>query len=152
MDIRDVFVPDSGVTPRWLLVLISELDTKSRYVAELNGGQQFRGWDIDRWANVFSLETLRAIQWIYTAAHVDKKPALPKPFPVPRDERPQDKTPDKPGSFAFIAKSHLASVKKRKAEQWQDRSVSSTGAIDQDGMEPRFCAEPTTARKCGGSH
>lgn len=117
VDIRDVLDADSGVTPRWLLVLIGGLGSKSRYAAELNGGQQFRGWDLDRCVSVYSLETLRAIQWLYTAAHVERKPQFPKPFPIPRDRRPKEKTPDKPGSFAFIAKSRLASVKKRKAEQ-----------------------------------
>lgn len=116
VDIRDVFVPDSGVTPRWLLILIAGLDEKTRYAASCRGGQHLRGWTTDRYLSVFALETQRAIQWINTAANSKNRPPLPKPFPIPKAKQQQpEKRPEPPGSFAFIAKQHLAEAKKRKA-------------------------------------
>lgn len=116
VDIRDVMVPDSGVTPRWLLVLIAGLDEETRYAASCRGGQHLRRWTLDRYMSVYRLETLRAIQWINTAANSKNRPPFPKPFPLPKakQQRPEKRL-EPPGSFAFIAKQHLAEAKKRKA-------------------------------------
>lgn len=116
VDIRDVMVPDSGVTPRWLLTLIAGLGEDTRYAASCRGGQHLRGWTMDRYLSVYRLETLRATQWIHTAANSKNRPPFPKPFPLPKakQQRPE-KRPEPPGSFAFIAKQHLAEAKKRKA-------------------------------------
>lgn len=116
VDIRDVLVPDSGVTPRWLLTLIAGLGEESRYAASCRGGQHLRGWTQDRYLSVFALETQRATQWIHTAANSTKRPPFPKPFPLPKAKQQKpEKRAEPPGSFAFIAKQHLAEAKKRKA-------------------------------------
>lgn len=114
VDLRDVLVPGSGVTPRWVLVLVRGLPIGSRFYAERRGGQQFRGWDETQYIRAETVNTLRAVQYVITAANSEKKPKLPKPFPVPELSRGQ--RADKPGSFAFIAKAKLAAAKSRKAE------------------------------------
>jgi hypothetical protein len=113
IDIRDLLVPGSGVTPRWLLVQIKNLPITSRFYSEKRGGQQFRGWDESRYAIVAVVNAVRALQFTYVAAHSKQKPKPPAPFPVP-DSSVRKQSSQRPGSFAFIAKAQLAAAKRRK--------------------------------------
>jgi len=112
VDLRDLLVPGSGVTPKWLFVLIKGLPETSRFMAEKRGGQQFRGWDASRYALVATVNALRALQYTYITAHSKSKPKLPEMFPIPDDIKRKN---DGPGSFAFIAAQRLAETRRRLA-------------------------------------
>lgn len=113
VDLRDVFRPESGLTPLYLLVLIRGLPEGSRFNSERRGGQQFRGWDSGRYAAVATVNAVRALQWTYVAAHSKTKPKAPDPFPIP--DTSVRKKSNGPGSFAFIAAAKLAAARKAKA-------------------------------------
>lgn len=101
VDLRDVLVPGSRLTPRWVLVLIRGLPETSRYVAELRGGPQFRGWDTSRYAAVATVNAVRALQYTYVAAHSKSRPKVPESFPVP--DQTVRKRSNGPNMFALMA-------------------------------------------------
>lgn len=109
-----MFDEESGLTPRFVLSLIFQLPVTSRTVAKRRGGDQFEGWDTDRYLNVGIYNTLQQILYAFVAANSKKKPSEPKPFPVPVDTTPKPKT-HKPGSFGAIALAALNKKKQRKA-------------------------------------
>lgn len=99
VDLRDVLVPGSNVTPRWVFVLIKGLPIDSRFMAEVRGGQQFRGWDEGRYITAAIVDAVRALQYTYVAAHTERKPKALSPYPVPKKAvKPAERT-YKPGSF-----------------------------------------------------
>ena len=111
MDIRNIFVPESRLTPLFLLVLIRGLPEDCRFNAERRGGQEFRGWDAGRYAAVASVNAVRALQYTYVAAHSKSRPKAPEPFPIP-DQRGRRKNTG-PGSFAYMAAQRLAAKKSK---------------------------------------
>jgi hypothetical protein len=112
VDIREMFLPESRLTPLYLLVLIRGLPEGSRFVAERRGGSEFRGWDASRYAAVATVNAVRALQYTYVAAHSKNKPKAPEPFPVP-DKRVRKRNTG-PGSFAFIAAQGIAAARKNR--------------------------------------
>jgi hypothetical protein len=106
------------MSPRWALAHVKLLPLGSAFVAQTRGGQQFRGWDEDRYALVALINAVRALHYIFALAHSDPKKAKPKPpdpYPIP-DKVTRKKAAPQPGSFAFIAGRQLAAAKeKRKA-------------------------------------
>lgn len=111
VDLRDVFVPGSGLSARRAMTLIKYLPMESAFVAERRGGQHFRGWDEGRYINVAAVNALRGLQHTYVSAHAKNKPKAPEPFPVP-DKRQQNRS--KPGSFANLAQARIAAAKRKK--------------------------------------
>jgi hypothetical protein len=111
VDLRDIFSEESRLTPLYLLTLIRGLPESSRFIAERRGGQQFRGWDASMYAAVANVNAVRALQYVYVAAHSKNKPPPPEPFPVP-DSTIRKPKANGPGSFAFIAASKIAAAKK----------------------------------------
>lgn len=114
MDLRDIFVPESRLTPLYLLVLIRGLPEDCRFNAERRGGPEFRGWDVSRYAAVATVNAVRALQYTYVAAHSKNKPKPPDPFPIP--DKPGRRKSKGPGSFAFIAAHKLAAAKRKKGD------------------------------------
>lgn len=47
-DLRDVFRPGSGLTPRKVLAFVEHLPDTSATVAQMMGGPKYRGYGIDR--------------------------------------------------------------------------------------------------------
>jgi hypothetical protein len=45
VDLRDLWRPGTGVTPRYVLSLVEQLPTDSAFAASLRGGLEMRGWD-----------------------------------------------------------------------------------------------------------
>lgn len=114
VDLGDIFVPGSGLTPKLALTYIKYLPLGSAFMAERRGGQEFRGWDESRYVNVAMVNGLRTLQHIYVSAHTKGKTAAPEPYPIPdrRKKKDQAKTP---GSFANLAMKHIEAKKRRKA-------------------------------------
>lgn len=46
MDIRDLFRPGSGLTPRFVLMLVGQLPDGSAFSASVRGGAQHRSWTL----------------------------------------------------------------------------------------------------------
>lgn len=82
----------------------------------MRGGQQFRGWDEDRYQSAAMINALRALMHVYIISHIPKTAAKPKPpesWPLPQGTKKQQAV-HKPGSFAHIALSRINAVKKLK--------------------------------------
>jgi hypothetical protein len=99
VDLRELFEDEDALSPRYVLNLVLNLPTTSALYASRRGGQQYRGWDAERYALVAMVNALKANNWIL--ASVNRDPAKsklkpPEPFPTPDDDKP---TPPKPGSF-----------------------------------------------------
>ena len=113
------------MSPRFVLAHVRNLDYYSAFMAEVRGGQQFRGWDENRYLLAAHANALRTLIYITILANIDpkksKKPKPPEMWPLPDK---QAKKQDKPGSFASIAKRGLAAAKKRKAAQWQEAQAA----------------------------
>lgn len=119
VDVRDLFDPDRPLSPRYVLTLITYLPLGSAFIAERRGGQEFRDWDVSRYALVDVANSLRGLQHLYLATHIDRRkhglPKAPEPFPTPEEQK-QKKAVQKPGSFAhMVAVSKAAAERKRKA-------------------------------------
>lgn len=120
IDLRDLFSEEHPISPRWVLTHIRHLPIGSAFVAEQRGGQQYRDWDELRYQIASLINAVRAQTYVFTLAHSDPKkrtPEPPEPYPVPDDRNKKKQKQDKPGSFAFIAKSHLAALKKMKESE-----------------------------------
>lgn len=109
VDLRDIFTPESRLTPRWIAVLVNGLPVGSRYMAERRGGQQFRDWTPQVYALVSCANTLRSLQYVTVAINSKTKPKLPAPFPIP--DRPVRKKLSGSNSFAAIAAKHMGVTK-----------------------------------------
>lgn len=115
VDLRELFSEVCPFTPRYLLSLIIHLPADGAFYASRQGGQEFRGWDTDRYALVALVNAQRAGNHIQLMINRDPKRAAPKPpepFPTPGSEN-KSKAP-KPGSFAAVAASMLAAQKRKK--------------------------------------
>ena len=99
-----------------MLAHIRNLDYDSAFVAEVRGGQEFRGWDAGRYLTVAQIDAIRILQYILVLIHKDpkkRKPEPPEPTTTP-DKKAKKQRQDKPGSFSFIARSIAARTRKRK--------------------------------------
>lgn len=119
VDIRDLFHPEKPLSPKYVLSLVMYLPLESAFMASRRGGQEFRGWDVSRYALIDVANSLRSFQHMYLASHIDRrKAALPKPpepFPTPEEKRTQ-KASVKAGSFAhMVATAKALHERKRKA-------------------------------------
>lgn len=115
LDIRDLFSDANPLSPRYLLSLIKHLPTDGAFFAARQGGQEFRGWDTDRYALVSLVNAQRAGNHILMMVNRDPKrpkPKPPEPFPIPGDD--VKKKTLKPGSFAAIAASMLEAQRRKK--------------------------------------
>ena len=98
-----------------MLNLILHLPTDGAFHAARMGGQEFRGWDADRYALKAIVDGVRVTNYILTMVNRDpkkKKPDLPDPFPSPGEKTTT--TQSKPGSFASIAAAMMAAQKRKK--------------------------------------
>lgn len=119
VDLRDLFLPEKPLSPKYVLSLVMYLPLGSAFMAARRGGQEYRDWDVGRYALVDVANSLRSFQHLYLAAHIDRrKTALPKPpdpFPTPEEKRTQKAT-HKPGSFAhMVATAKVNAERRRKA-------------------------------------
>lgn len=92
-----------------------QLPTDGAFYASRRGGVQFRGWDASMYAQVATVNAIRANNHILMMVNRDpkkKKPAEPEMFPTPDDH--QESNAPKPGSFAAIAAQMMAAQRKKK--------------------------------------
>lgn len=65
--------------PATLLVLVKQLPLGSRTVAALRGGEQFVGWDVDRYFLAQLIDSVNRVAYTVAAANSKRKPKAPKP-------------------------------------------------------------------------
>ena len=115
IDLRDLFSEASPLSPRFVLAYIKNLPLESSFYAEVRGGQKYRGWGEERYMAASELNVLRLLLHVLILANTDPKKTrhkAPEPYPTP--DKPAKKQADRPGSFAFIAKQHIAAAKRKK--------------------------------------
>lgn len=69
--------------PAVILVLINQLPLSSRTVAVLRGGDQFVGWDVDRYFMATLIDSVNRVAYVTAAANSKRKPKAPKPTERP---------------------------------------------------------------------
>lgn len=118
VDLRDLFDSENPLSPRWVLNLVVHLPIASAFVAKQRGGQEFRGWDAERYALADAATSLRFIKHMYLSAHLDRKkhrlPEPPKAFPTPELTKTM-KNSKKPGAFAQMVVNAKRNAMTRKA-------------------------------------
>lgn len=109
--LSDLYKPGSGLTPTLALVIIKHLPLGSATVADMRGGPDFRGWDMDRYIAANTLDALRLNNYLIIMANRGrgKKPEVPQPMwrPSKAVKKPSENNP-----FRI----HLERVKRRKAK------------------------------------
>ncbi|AAC18466.2 tail assembly chaperone [Mycobacterium phage Lakes] len=118
VDLRDLFRDEDPLSPRYVLNLVIHLPKTGAFYAERRGGQQYRGWDEDRYALADIYDAVQAGNHILLMANRDPKkpkPKAPKAYPRPDDF---EKTTPKPGSFAaMVVAAKKAAREKREREE-----------------------------------
>lgn len=99
LDLRDVLVSGSRLSPRTCIALIRQLPDDSATVAELRGGHQFVGWTYDRYLLAQLVDSVRENTWAFIAANSKHRPKKPQPMP-----RPGKSSAQKQNQFAAMAR------------------------------------------------
>jgi hypothetical protein len=89
----DIMRTGSGYDPVSILVLIRQLPLGSRTVAILRGGEQFLGWDVDRYLLAQLIDGVNRTAYTVAAANSKRKPKAPKPTPRPSKTAKVDNNP-----------------------------------------------------------
>ncbi|AEL17858.1 tail assembly chaperone [Mycobacterium phage Trixie] len=120
VDLRDLFSDENPISPRFVLALVLCLPRDGAFFAERRGGQQYRGWDEDRYALADIYDAIQAGNHMFMMANRDPskpKPKAPKSYPRPDDDKTKNEAP-KPGSFAaMIVAAKKAAREKREREE-----------------------------------
>ena len=126
LDLRDAFLEEGALSPRYLLAMIVNLPLGSAFVAAKRGGSQYRGWDESRYALVALINAVRTHNHLFVVANSDpkkKQPDPPEPYPTPDDDteegralRARLKGPPARGSFAHVALSMMQRTKRQQAK------------------------------------
>ncbi len=99
------------LTPRRALALIRRLPVESATIAELRGGEQFRGWGADRYLAASMVDAIRENTHAFISANSKSKPKPPPPVKRPGKEQ-KPKTDSKGNSFAAMAAQRISQVRK----------------------------------------
>lgn len=94
--LSEIVSEGSTWTPLEVLVLIRQLPVESRTVAVQRGGDQFRGWGVERYMFATLIDAVNQVAYITAAANSKRKPKAPKPFPRPKKNRTGGSAPDNP--------------------------------------------------------
>ncbi|QNL30382.1 tail assembly chaperone [Mycobacterium phage SuperCallie99] len=119
VDLRDLFSEEDPISPRFVLALVLCLPKDGAFYAERRGGQQYRGWDEDRYGLADIYDAIQAGNHILMLANRDPnkpKPQAPKPYPRPEDTEKKTAAP-KPGSFAAMVVAAKKATRERKERE-----------------------------------
>lgn len=111
-----ILQPGSGYAPKTVLALVQQLPPNSRTIAAVRGGDQFLGWDADRYLTAALLDAVRETTYavIATNSAKGKKPKPPKPVERPK-RNPAARGPNTAANpFAVMAAHHLKAVREAK--------------------------------------
>lgn len=93
-------------------MLIRQLPPDSRTIASLQGGEQFLGWDADRYLLAALVDAVRENTYAFVSANSKKKPKQPEP--VTRPNKAGRSHQKKNNQFAAMAAAHIAASRKAK--------------------------------------
>lgn len=105
--------PGSGHSPKTVLALVQQLPPGSRTIAAVRGGDQFLGWDADRYLTAALLDAVRETTYAVIATNTakGKKPKPPKPVDRPK-RNPQARGSNTAANpFAVMAAKHMQAVR-----------------------------------------
>lgn len=114
-----MFSDEAPLSPRFVLALVLCLPKDGAFYAERRGGQQYRGWDEDRYALADIYDAVQAGNHLFIMAHRDPnkpKPQAPKAYPRPDDLAPKQAAP-KPGSFAAMVVAAKKAARERRERE-----------------------------------
>ncbi|AGK87503.1 tail assembly chaperone [Mycobacterium phage HINdeR] len=117
VDLRDLFSEDNPLSPRYVLTLLRYMPDDSATFAEMRGGQEFRGWNEDRYQNTAMVDAIRGLLYAFILAHTGKnsrKPAAPEPWPTPDRKNRKERQKKTPGSFYRMVAAQVAKKRKKK--------------------------------------
>lgn len=107
--------PTAALTPRRFLNLVRYLPASSATVAALRGGEQYRGWDTDRYLLALVGDLLQQLIYVQVMrGNPKRKPAKPEPLPRPGDT---DQKAKPRNAFAATALEHLRTARNAKGSQ-----------------------------------
>lgn len=119
----DALREGSGYSPTQILLLIKGLPLESATVAAMRGGDEFRGWGIDRYHTAALIDEMRVNTYVTAAAAGGKKkPPKPEPSYRPKEKvrrRPKSAEPDKNNPFF----QRLEAAKKAKLARMQQQGA-----------------------------
>jgi hypothetical protein len=107
----DALREGSGYSPRQLILLIKGLPLESATVAAMRGGDEFRGWNLDRYLLTSVIDSIRENTYVFIAANSKRKPSPPESAYRPKDKTPSKRQTGKPNLFAM----RLDAARKAKA-------------------------------------
>ncbi|AGR46439.1 tail assembly chaperone [Mycobacterium phage Odin] len=122
VDLRDLFRDEDPLSPRFVLALVLCLPKDGAFYASRRGGQQYRGWDEDRYALADIYDAVQANTHMFLLANRDPKkpkPKAPKSYPRPDDLEPH-KAAHKPGSFAAMVVAAKKAARERREREEAD--------------------------------
>lgn len=108
VDLHDVLVDGSGLSPRLVLAYIRQLPLESATVAAIRGGEQFRGWSVITYLLAQQIDSIRENTWVTVSANAKKKPKAPEPYPRP------EKKSKKGNLFASMARTQYQKMRSKK--------------------------------------
>lgn len=103
VNLSDVLVEESGLSPRLVIAYIRNLPIDSATAAALRGGDQFRGWDTQTYLLAAVVDAVNQNTFAFVSANSKKKPKAPEPI-----ERPEQKTKTNPLASKFAAMARIA--------------------------------------------
>lgn len=95
----------SGYSPRQLLTLIQHLPMESRTIAAIRGGDEYRGWGVDRYLSTNILDSINDLTYAFVSANSKRKPKPPR-----RSWRPDSKPKKTSNPFA----AHIAAARRER--------------------------------------
>lgn len=113
LDLADVLIEGSGLTPRRAIALIRNLPVGSPTIAALRGGEQFRDWDLDAYMTANLLDAVNQNTFAFVAANSKRKPKAPKPFERPVSREKQNPTTNQFAAMARIAHARSKRIRKK---------------------------------------
>lgn len=123
LDLVALLRPNSGWSPRRVLVLARQLPLESRTVAHLRGGDQYLGWGPDRYLLAALIDAVNATTYAVVAANSPKGKKPRPPEPVPRPEKTA-RARQRSNAFAETARSLANAVRATRGGNNGSRSGS----------------------------
>src|SRR5690606_20976295 len=95
LDFLDVFKDGSGLTPRLALSYVRQLPMDSATQAALQGGPEYRGWDVRTYQSADQVDLLNWLIYVLIAVNSDKnkKPKKPEPTYRPGEKKRKQSKP-----------------------------------------------------------
>ncbi len=122
VDLRDLLLDEAPISPRFVLSLVLCLPKDGAFYAERRGGQEFRGWDEDRYALANIYDAVQTGNYLFSLVNHNPNRASPKKpsaYPRPDDTKPKN-APPKPGSFAAM----VVAAKKAERERMDKEAAN----------------------------